>query len=211
MVVFGGQGADECFADVYEYAFATGKWARIGVNSGARPSERAGHSAVAWKGKAYVFGGEDIYKVGEVNDFWELSFTGGEVEEGSRTAKWARVHTMGGDPPCPRAMHTAVVYKNSMYVFGGSSSEDSSDLQDLYEFKFEERQWERISIPARRRVRGRAIPRWCLGLRCLFMEVGLGRAVTIKTILCSNLRAAFGPRSNSRGPRRPRGRSILWL
>ena len=50
------------------------------------------------------------------------------------TGEWSIVKTYG-TPPSPRAAHTAVVHRGSMYVFGGRSMSGAA-LDDLHRFDF---------------------------------------------------------------------------
>ena len=47
------------------------------------------------------------------------------------TSKWELVHPTSTAEPPPRCYHTAVCYRNSMYVYGGLNG--SSALDDLWE------------------------------------------------------------------------------
>ena len=62
---------------------------------GMVPSERAGHSAIVYGEKLFMFGGED--PSGNTNDLFIFDFS--KIE-------WKRVQTIG-TPPSPRSYHTS--------------------------------------------------------------------------------------------------------
>ena len=85
---------------------------RTPLASGKFPSARGGHSTVVFEGKLIVFGGH--YHKGDgvfvyENDTYVLNL---------RTLKWKLVRTKG-DVPRPRYGHSATVFGEEMYVFGG--------------------------------------------------------------------------------------------
>ena len=95
--------------------------------TGTPPSPRDRHVAVVWGSSFYVFAGFD--GTSRVNDFHEFSF-------GSNS--WAPVRALSGVAPTPRHSHSAVVYKDSFYVFGGY---DGSYRCDFHEFNFTTCAW----------------------------------------------------------------------
>ena len=50
-----------------------------------------------------------------------------------------------GTPPSPRHSHSAVIYENSMYVFGGY---DGHYRNDFYRFNFVTNSWSQINLKA---------------------------------------------------------------
>lgn len=73
-----------------------------------------------------VFGGHDGAR--QLNDFYAWNFT---------NETWTEIETLGY-PPSPRDSHVAVNYKNSLFIFGGSTGNARSDF---FEFKFDEQRW----------------------------------------------------------------------
>ena len=68
-----------------------------------------------------------------MNDFYEYNVD---------TESWQEVIFCGKEgPPTPRHSHSAVVYEDCMYVFGGY---DGSYKNDFYKFNFTKNQWSRI-------------------------------------------------------------------
>jgi N-acetylneuraminic acid mutarotase len=50
--------------------------------------------------------------------------------------KWEKVLLLGGsEVPVPRSGHSAIIYKDSMIIFGGKDS-DNNRLNDIWEFNF---------------------------------------------------------------------------
>ena len=68
-------------------------------------AKRSKHTMVAWNDRVYVFGGDNGKKM--LNDFLVSQVT---------DSSWARV-VYTGQPPAPCYHHSAVVYKNSMFIF----------------------------------------------------------------------------------------------
>ena len=99
-------------------------------------AKRSKHTMVAWDDKVYVFGGDDGKRM--LNDF---------LVSHVNDSSWARVVITGGQAPPPRYHHSAVVFRNSMFIFGGYTTGDinsNSNLRnknDLYEYNFTTSQW----------------------------------------------------------------------
>lgn len=76
----------------------------------------------------YIFGGYDGFN--RVNDFYEYS-----IDDNT----WMEVANLGNtNPPTPRHSHSAVVYEDSMYVFGGY---DGHYRNDFYRYNFVTGDW----------------------------------------------------------------------
>jgi N-acetylneuraminic acid mutarotase len=79
----------------------------------------------------FIFGGYDGFN--RVNDFFEYNVD---------SESWQEVIFCGKEgPPTPRHSHSAVVYEDCMYVFGGY---DGNYKNDFYKFNFTKNQWTRI-------------------------------------------------------------------
>jgi len=101
---------------------------------GPAPAPRYGHSAVAYKGKMFIFGGYDNTAMA-CNDLY--SFDAG-------TNTWEKVQIQGPAPPS-RFMHSAIIHYQSMYVFGGCG-DSLAILGDLYQFNFADSTWTKSKI-----------------------------------------------------------------
>eukprot|EP01091_Cochliopodium_minus_P003809 TRINITY_DN13769_c0_g1_i2.p1 TRINITY_DN13769_c0_g1~~TRINITY_DN13769_c0_g1_i2.p1 ORF type:complete len:380 (-),score=74.30 TRINITY_DN13769_c0_g1_i2:81-1220(-) len=83
--------------------------------------------------KLYVFGGhreDNVY----LGDFNVLDL---------KTKIWTPINSVQ-EQPTSRSNHTAVVWENKMYLFGGYSL--NSALNDIYSYHFEKKEWNKINI-----------------------------------------------------------------
>jgi N-acetylneuraminic acid mutarotase len=97
-------------------------------------TKRSKHTMVAWDDRMYVFGGDNGKRM--LNDFLVSRIS---------DSSWARV-VYTGTPPAPRYHHSAVVYSNSMFIFGGytgdiNSNSNLRNKNDLHEYCFITSQW----------------------------------------------------------------------
>lgn len=99
------------------------------------PSTRYCHSAVAFEGRMYVFGG----KCGGRNSNKRLKDLYMCTLD---TPMWLRCEQLGDIPPS-RSAHTALTYGHLMIVFGGRNSEGEC-CDDLYAYHFHSHLWRRI-------------------------------------------------------------------
>jgi len=96
------------------------------------PSAWDRHVSIIYKESIYIFGGYDGFNW--VNDFFEYNIT---------SNSWQEVLCSGrGNPPTPRHSHSAVVYNEYMYVFGGY---DGKYKNDLFKFSFLTNEWTEIT------------------------------------------------------------------
>jgi hypothetical protein len=128
MFIFGGYDGQTRRNDFYSFHFKNQQWKLLNADThgirGQPPSPRDRHCAVVYKDAFYVFGGFD--GSARVNDFYKYDI----MEQ-----EWTRIVPNEEDftlPTC-RHSHSAVVHKDSMWVFGGY---DGSYRCDLYEYNF---------------------------------------------------------------------------
>lgn len=113
---------------------------------------RAGHSAVVWEEDMIVYGGyrfpvgdEEEAPGGSGSDeadapqLLRYSFASGRWEELTVSAPF------GGSLPEPRHGHTAVVYNNSMYVFGGAKIPAEEITSELWVLDLVSLEWTDLS------------------------------------------------------------------
>lgn len=131
MFIIGGYDGNTRVNDFFRYDFRTKRWSMVPISSGEPPSPRDRHTAVVHKDSFYVFGGFD--GTSRVNDFHQYSFL---------RQSWGCVAPSHGTPPSPRHSHATVVYKNSMFCFGGY---DGSYQNDFHEFDFEKTTWSMVT------------------------------------------------------------------
>ncbi|KAL6063915.1 Negative regulator of mitotic exit [Balamuthia mandrillaris] len=112
--------------------------------SGWTPECREGHSMVAIAGRyLWIFGGRDRH----------YEFLNDLVVFDTRTLTWREVEAK--NPPLARAYHTATVWKDKIFVFGGVGKEEEKMLNDVHVFdtKDEDAGWQRLE------TRGHSIPK----------------------------------------------------
>jgi len=127
-VVFGGYDGHHRVNDLYSFNFTTNQWRMLSNTNAPTPRDR--HVATVFDDSLYIFGGFDGTM--RVNDLHSYNL---------ETNEWQAVEVLGGTAPSPRHSHAAVVYHQSMYVFGGY---DGSYRSDLHEFNFYTRRWTQV-------------------------------------------------------------------
>ena len=102
----------------YCFDIGTTKWFKAAPSE--TPSGRYGHSAIVdQKGRMWIFGGRGDKEL--VNDMFYLGLDDIDIAAG-KWGSWTKVTTAG--TPADRNMHSAVVYKNHMWIFGGSIGDE---------------------------------------------------------------------------------------
>ncbi|EPY52141.1 cell end marker Tea1 [Schizosaccharomyces cryophilus OY26] len=133
--LFGGRLLDYYFNDLVCFDLnrlntQESRWELASVVNDPPPA-RAGHVALTYSDKLYIFGGTDGQTC--FNDVWCFH---------PKQSAWSKVETFGHSPP-PRAGHAASIIDDVVYVFGGRAS-DGSFLNDLYAFKILTKQWYKL-------------------------------------------------------------------
>jgi len=131
---FGGYGTGGYSNSLYCYDPITNTSSQL-IVTGAIPGVRSAHSAVVYKNYMYIYGGwdsesskNDLHKFDFATHTWYyISHDDDEEEEDSPF------------PPVVSRSHCAVVYKDSMFVFGGYGNDKHPT--DIYRFNFETEQW----------------------------------------------------------------------
>lgn len=119
------------FNDLYKYEIATSTWGSVHT-LGETPNKRTDHSVVLFRDSMLLFGGFDGRN--RFNDLRELHL---------RERRWSHVSSVRSSVPRSRFGHTAVIYGNSMFSFGGWDGHDT--LQELLEFNLSSNMW--VSLP----------------------------------------------------------------
>lgn len=112
------------------YIFDTERltWTKL-KDYGQAPSQRKDFSVVKYNNAAYLYGGySQIEKTR--NDLFKFDF---------ESQKWEEVEGEGKKRPLKRACHSACVYHDSMYIFGGGH--DIHLHNDLFRFDFKTSEW----------------------------------------------------------------------
>jgi N-acetylneuraminic acid mutarotase len=105
--VFGGCDLTTCFNAMHVFDADSMSWSKPQVYGKIPPPLRA-MTCTAVRNKLVIFGGGDGPTY--YNDVYVFDTT---------TLKYTRPEIVGGQKPCPRRAHTACLYKNGIYVFGG--------------------------------------------------------------------------------------------
>jgi hypothetical protein len=99
---------------------------------------RQSHSTVCYKGKIYMFGGCFAF-----NKKRHARENTNQLVEFDPDAKYMKIVQINGVSVGLRKDHTAVVYKNSMVVLGGTG-EGGMMADDMLAYNFEDREWVKI-------------------------------------------------------------------
>jgi len=96
-------------------------------SQGCNPLARASHTSAVYNDRLYVFGGQDDDN-NKLGDLWAYDFT---------SSVWSEVKQADDADykPTPRSGHTACVYGNKMYIFGGIL-ELTKELNEMVVFDF---------------------------------------------------------------------------
>jgi len=125
MILFGGHDGTRHLSDTHLFDFHTQTWTNLIVN-GVQPIPRDSHVSVVHVDSMYVFGGSTG---SAMNDLHELQLP----SDTSDVATWSIVKTPTSGSH--RFCHSAVVYEDSMFVFGGYDG--ASRLNDFIRFDFD--------------------------------------------------------------------------
>jgi hypothetical protein len=133
MFIFGGISSKGSPLDeLLEFKFEMQSWSII-QGDGNKPSARSGHSAVVFENVMYIFGGKSADDQ-PLGDLYEFNF---------ENLKWTKIHTTG-TAPSPRYDYSAVVYKESIFIFGGTDGVNK--LGDFFEYKIKMKTWTLINV-----------------------------------------------------------------
>jgi hypothetical protein len=105
-------------------------WQKIQIN-GYKPGGRACHSLTCVDKYLYMFGGFN-----GVRSFNKLEVF--DIENNH----WSALNDVRGSVPVSRDAHAMVVYKDSLYLYGGHDGENY--LNDMYEFSIPNKTWTQI-------------------------------------------------------------------
>jgi len=130
MIIFGGMTPSKWFNDMHSFDFEKESWEEIKYNSGTVPEVYL-ESAVLYKDSFYICGGQTLKDMTSTCKLWRY-----EIEKRS----WTEVKTKG-NLPTSRSGHSAVIYGDAMYIFGGQSTNDVL-LNELFIYHFDSSEWE---------------------------------------------------------------------
>ncbi|KAH9414813.1 hypothetical protein DERP_008654 [Dermatophagoides pteronyssinus] len=143
LYVFGGEIGYSCDeTPLWIFDLETYVWKKFSINSGhhimniaiARPLGRRGHSAVVYQNIMCIYGGYQDIK-GSTSEIWTFNLDTEEwYLEGTNFKK--------DSAPLPRHGHSAIVYKESMYIYGGMSNLNVRN--DFWSWNFKTKEWNRV-------------------------------------------------------------------
>ncbi|XP_059481086.1 uncharacterized protein LOC132199971 isoform X2 [Neocloeon triangulifer] len=119
----------------------------------AAPSSRTKHSATLLGGHLYLLGGRNG-NVG-LKDFWRYNIS---------ETKWEQLRPGGETPPCLQE-HTAVAYKDCLFVFGGEVGFSSATETPLWVYHVRSNSWRKVRTP-----KGVQVPRGRRGHSALIYQ-----------------------------------------
>lgn len=117
--------------DLWCYQFDQKKW----IKSASQSISLTEHTSVAYNNTMYTFGGNG----GLVDNYSNTLLTYPLPYKSESVIK--AYDSLPGAPP-PRSAHSAVVYQNEMYIFGGWNGHKS--LDDFYSLNLETLEWRQI-------------------------------------------------------------------
>jgi len=129
----GGYNGYDYTSDIHKFDPATGESVIVETAGGEVFSRRSALTALVNKNNLYTFGGWNGFSRTWYNDLHVYNFD---------TKIWRAINP-SGTLPLRRTSHSAVIYNNKMYVFGGFSGEEY--LNDMHEFDMETETWTEIS------------------------------------------------------------------
>eukprot|EP01121_Diplochlamys_sp_Union-15-3_P018606 TRINITY_DN6807_c0_g3_i1.p1 TRINITY_DN6807_c0_g3~~TRINITY_DN6807_c0_g3_i1.p1 ORF type:complete len:474 (-),score=59.28 TRINITY_DN6807_c0_g3_i1:188-1609(-) len=139
ILLFGGVGKNgQPDSDLWIFTTDTETWNLVKTSSQA-PSSRIAPACSVVKDKFYVFGGASpTLTAKKLNDMWSFDL---------ERQIWERV-ACKGDIPSARSNSTTAVYKNKIYLYGGTGSDANNlkvpKLNDLYEYDTGNKTWTRL-------------------------------------------------------------------
>ncbi len=139
MYIFGGyeEDTDRFSNDVYVLDLKSYVWKYVTVR-GIPPSWRDFHSAVAFDNKMFVFGGRSD-RSGPYHSQQEIYYNSINYLD-TTTNTWIQPVT-SGVLPNGRRSHSAFVYNNCIFIFGGYNGSINKHFNDMYKYDPQTRVW----------------------------------------------------------------------
>ena len=147
LILFGGEYFNGhktfMYNDVYVYNIKKNEWSKQSIPN--PPPPRCAHQAVAVSkegGQMWIFGGEfaspNNAQFYHYKDLWVLNL---------KDHKWEQVKAPGG--PSQRSGHRMIVYKRSIFVFGGFQEchKNFVYFNDCYMFSLSDYAWTKLNVP----------------------------------------------------------------
>ncbi|XP_026807019.1 uncharacterized protein LOC113549757 [Rhopalosiphum maidis] len=139
--VVGGRNGNWPLKDIWRYALSNNTWEQLHP-TGDTLQNLQEHTAVVYQDKVYVFGGEVGFSSASESPLWSYSI---------KDNLWKKVKgKSGSNVPKGRRGHTALVYRNSMIIYGGYRDLKGS-TNEMWAFHFDTESWHLLS-------QGRVLP-----------------------------------------------------
>ena len=137
VIIYGGMSGINEITDVYEFDCNKEAWSKMKQSSNG-PKPRDDHSlAKVDEERFIIFGG--FVNGSRTNECWLATKQGSQLI-------WEQLAKDNANAPCPRASHSAAVYDEKMYIFGGQDDENNK-LNDLWEFDINTQTYNPVSLP----------------------------------------------------------------
>jgi hypothetical protein len=142
ILMFGGQRVVGSYPGDFLWSFdiQTSNWSLLSTgikNNASLPSVRAFQSGIPFDNRFVIFGGEWAGSE-NLNDLWSFDPT---------TLRWSPLGNQDSTWPPPTSRHSAVVWEDSMFVFGGcvAPADDGCGVNNnLWIFNFTSSEWNRL-------------------------------------------------------------------
>lgn len=147
MYIFGGyeEVADIFSQDVFRLNLYTMTWQYI-VTKGTPARWRDFHSSSAIGSKMYIFGGRGD-RQGQFHSRDEV-YCNRLVYLDTLTMTWVHPETKG-PAPIGRRSHSAFVFQNQLYIFGGYNGLTDRHFGDLYKYNQDTNRWSVVEVKGR--------------------------------------------------------------
>lgn len=130
MIVFAGFERGMRQNSIIQYDFNSKIWSEIEADKAFTPPQpRAGHSAVIYEDKLYIFGGKDEDNE-KLRDFWSFDLN---------TKAWEQLECEE-QSIISRSGHSACVFQDYMIICAGIH-EVTKELDDLAAYSFKNKKW----------------------------------------------------------------------
>ncbi|XP_045768995.1 kelch domain-containing protein 3 [Maniola jurtina] len=144
MYIFGGFEYifDQYTQDVHCLDLDTMQWTYINTH-GTPPCHRDFHTAVAYNDRMYIYGGR-----GDVNGPYNSDdeiYCPHVYYLDTITETWVNVKANGTWPE-PRRSHSAWLYNDYMYIFGGLNAKTKTHFNDVFRYSIKGNYWEQLNV-----------------------------------------------------------------
>ncbi|KAJ5079303.1 leucine-zipper-like transcriptional regulator 1 [Anaeramoeba ignava] len=129
--IFGGYSVDnKVFNDLFTFDLESHQWTEIKTQNPPNPLK--GHTAVVYNDQMYIFGGSRMFSEGNAINVFDF-----------KSHTWNKIETQEQEVPPIRHYHTAVVWNDRMWIYGGFHW--GSSYNDMWTFNFTENKWNQIN------------------------------------------------------------------